>query len=404
MPLILRSTKGSPLTFNELDGNFTYLSESIATGGGGGTPATASYALTAETAQTASYFSGSASIIGSLTATPTGVIITGSLVVSGSNTLVNVGPLTTGDELNVAYSSSMAQGGETLAIGLYSHAEGYQSTAIGDISHAEGGGTAYGSYSHAEGGGITYGHGSHAEGSYTWARGDYSHTEGNATYAGLSAWPTSPITNSISTVIINFSSSVGDISSLVSIGTVILLERQVDSFDKALTRHTVTTSTFDGTVTQIVVTPQISGPIQVVSQKVSLQSQTSTPDSTLPNQTVNLGGRASNASGRYSVAVGNYSNTTGIGTVALREGQFVAGTYNTLGNDNSLLTVGRGTADNSRRDAFKVNTSGSITVPTTRSAAPNWTGTDGEMIFATVSGNHRFYVWMAGAWRSGSLS
>jgi hypothetical protein len=52
MPLILRSTKGSPLTFNELDGNFTYLSESIATGGG--TPATASYA---ETATSASYAS-----------------------------------------------------------------------------------------------------------------------------------------------------------------------------------------------------------------------------------------------------------------------------------------------------------------------------------------------------------
>ena len=54
MPLILRSTKGSPLTFNELDGNFTYLSESIASGSGGGTPATASYA---ETATSASYAS-----------------------------------------------------------------------------------------------------------------------------------------------------------------------------------------------------------------------------------------------------------------------------------------------------------------------------------------------------------
>jgi hypothetical protein len=53
MPLILRSTKGSPLTFNELDGNFTYLSESIAEGGGGGTPATASYALTAGAANSA---------------------------------------------------------------------------------------------------------------------------------------------------------------------------------------------------------------------------------------------------------------------------------------------------------------------------------------------------------------
>jgi hypothetical protein len=42
--------------------------------------------------------------------------------------------------------------------------------------------------------------------------------------------------------------------------------------------------------------------------------------------------------------------------------------------------------------------------PQTQSAAPAWTGTDGEMVFATVTGAHYFYVWMSGAWRSGSLS
>jgi hypothetical protein len=63
MPLILRSTKGSPLTFNELDGNFTYLSESIASGSGGGTPATASYALTATSASYANNASTANSVI-----------------------------------------------------------------------------------------------------------------------------------------------------------------------------------------------------------------------------------------------------------------------------------------------------------------------------------------------------
>jgi hypothetical protein len=68
------------------------------------------------------------------------------------------------------------------------------------------------------------------------------------------------------------------------------------------------------------------------------------------------------------------------------------------------MVVGNGTNDNNRRDAFKVRMSGSIVLPTTQSAAPSWTGTDGEMVFATVTGNHFFYVWMSGAWRSGSLA
>jgi hypothetical protein len=45
-----------------------------------------------------------------------------------------------------------------------------------------------------------------------------------------------------------------------------------------------------------------------------------------------------------------------------------------------------------------------LVLPTTQSAAPSWTGTDGEMVFATVTGDHYFYVWMSGAWRSGSLA
>jgi len=68
-----------------------------------------------------------------------------------------------------------------------------------------------------------------------------------------------------------------------------------------------------------------------------------------------------------------------------------------------LMIVGNGTANNARKDAFKVRMSGSIVLPTTQSSIPSWTGTDGEMVFATVTGNHFFYVWMAGTWRSGSL-
>jgi hypothetical protein len=101
-------------------------------------------------------------------------------------------------------------------------------------------------------------------------------------------------------------------------------------------------------------------------------------------------GTGSHAEGYYTVASGSY--------------QHVQGQFNTHGDSTSLMVVGNGTNDNNRRDAFKVRMSGSLVLPTTQSAAPSWTGTDGEMVFATVTGNHRFYVWMSGAWRSGSLA
>jgi hypothetical protein len=80
------------------------------------------------------------------------------------------------------------------------------------------------------------------------------------------------------------------------------------------------------------------------------------------------------------------------------------GVANTRGDNTSLLIVGNGNNLGVYRDAFKVRQSGSIVLPTTQSAAPSWTGVDGEMVFATVTGNHYFYVWMSGTWRSGSLS
>jgi len=111
----------------------------------------------------------------------------------------------------------------------------------------------------------------------------------------------------------------------------------------------------------------------------------------------------SHAEGEYTTATGDYSHAEGLNTIASGSYQHVQGQYNTQGDSTSLMIVGNGTIL-SRQDAFKVRMSGSIILPTTQSSSPAWTGTDGEMVFATVTGNHRFYVWMAGAWRSGSLA
>ena len=117
-------------------------------------------------------------------------------------------------------------------------------------------------------------------------------------------------------------------------------------------------------------------------------------------------GFASHAEGNSTKALGIYSHAEGNNTITSGSYQHVQGQYNTQGDSTSLMIVGNGTGPSvgARKDAFKVRMSGSIILPTTQSSSPAWTGTDGEMVFATVTGNHFFYVWMAGAWRSGSLA
>jgi hypothetical protein len=105
--LTLRQVKGSPLTIAEMDGNFEYFTGSYTntgtitaqgfigsftgsiSGSVTGNAISASYAISAshaQTAVTASYISGSVLLI-----TPSGVTITGSLIVSSSNTLLILG-------------------------------------------------------------------------------------------------------------------------------------------------------------------------------------------------------------------------------------------------------------------------------------------------------------------------
>jgi hypothetical protein len=46
---------------------------------------------------------------------------------------------------------------------------------------------------------------------------------------------------------------------------------------------------------------------------------------------------------------------------------------------------------------------GSLILSATQSTAPSYTGTDGEIVPATVGGQYFLYMWMNGAWRSGSF-
>jgi hypothetical protein len=302
------------------------------------------------------------------------ITVTGSLIVSGSNTLINVGSLITGDIDNLALNDSLAQGTNVSASGQYSHAEGY----------------------------------------YTNARDLATHAEGNYSTAGLTAWDTNGTFNGLT----QLPSFIGNITSSFTPGTPVILG-SLSYNDNYLI---VSRSFFQANLTQIEYEDQpnlnlgAGTPLALVNSTV------------YPNQTLKTG-QSSHAEGESTLAVfghaegvstiavrghaegistlslGYGSHAEGLGTIAKGDYQHVGGLYNTE-DSSSLLVIGNGSDPNfggTRSDAFKVRMSGSIVLPTTQSAAPSWTGADGEMVFATVTGNHFFYVWMAGAWRSGSL-
>jgi hypothetical protein len=104
-----------------------------------------------------------------------------------------------------------------------------------------------------------------------------------------------------------------------------------------------------------------------------------------------------------SLAVTEGSTTLGIGTIASASFQTVVGQYNTQGDNKSPFIVGLGADNANRKDVFKVTTQSSIQIPITRSITPQWSGSDGEIVPATVGGKYLLYMWMNGAWRSGSF-
>ena len=68
-------------------------------------------------------------------------------------------------------------------------------------------------------------------------------------------------------------------------------------------------------------------------------------------------GRASHAEGRETTAFGDYSHTSGYYTKALHDNEAAYGKYNES-NDNTLFSIGDGTADDERHNAFEITTTG----------------------------------------------
>jgi hypothetical protein len=109
--------------------------------------------------------------------------------------------------------------------------------------------------------------------------------------------------------------------------------------------------------------------------------------------------------GTDNTRTGTNSLTIGTFLTSSADNQLVIGKQNIKGDTTSLFIVGNGGDSlDSAADAFKVRSSGSIQIPTTQSAAPSWSGSNGELIPATIGGNHYLYMWMGSSWVSSSFN
>ena len=292
-----------------------------------------------------------------------------------------------------------AQGVNTLAQGVYSHAEG-QSTAYGTYSHAEGQSTAFGAFSHAEGASTTYGNYSHAEGQST-AYGTYSHAEGT----GVSGWIGYRISASIALGVIKLEPIYGDRTpDFAADGFVLIRDADGDIVAGVPNtyRYQISSSAFTSSLTQITL------------YDTSVTTATTKPTIGIygnpnPHASDVECGLYSHAAGVDTATLGDYSDAAGHTTRTLGWYQSVVGQFNQPISQSSAFIVGDGVDDATRHNLLvaasgSVVISGSLILTPTASGAPTSPGTDGQIIFGQAGGNYKIYVWLGGAWRSGSLS
>ena len=225
------------------------------------------------------------------------------------NTTINVGRKAGTD----VGERSTAEGYNTTASGGNSHSEGLNTTASGAQSHAEGVETiASGSRSHAEGvWTIASGGSNHAEGKETTANGNNScHAEGSKTTAsGIATHAEGNSSNKVTDLITDFS--------------------------------------WNGTTNDDIINAWNT-------QKFSVAHGRSSHVEGSDNLSL---GHSSHSEGHNTVAIGNQSHTSGKGTKALHDNEAAYGTYNKSNND-TLFSIGDGTADDARHNAFEITTTG----------------------------------------------
>ena len=277
---------------------------------------------------------------------------------------------------------AFAQGTNTFAKGNYSHSEGDNAVAHGNESHAEGYNTlAQGNQSHAEGNNtISKGLSSHAEGISTVAEGKYSHSEGNQSKAGGEGSHSEGIKTEAAGY---YSHAEGDnskvLTALPADGGASGGSTGGDPSGETwkASEHLGQKGHAEGTNNLVLgysahaegYNTKAYGPI---SHAEGYNTVAGTKDSLEK-------GWCAHASGRDTVAEANCSFTSGLGTVANTELQTVIGRYNKV--EESLFTVGCGTSNSDRKNAFAVNVDGTIKLGQATITPISFTSANPKLIF-----------------------
>ena len=216
---------------------------------------------------------------------------------------------------------AVAEGMSTSASGAFSHAEGTSTKASGALSHAEGGGTSATSNS------------SHAEGTITLASGDYSHAEGykaSATSQSSHAEGENTIASG------SYSHAEGSGTTASGIAS------HAEGYSTSATGYD--------------------------SHAEGISTNASGDYSHAEGQKTEASGIYSHAEGWGTTASGRGSHTEGQSTIANNSSEHASGQYNVSSSastafgdsGNTLFSVGNGTADNARHNAFEIRQNGDI--------------------------------------------
>ena len=240
-----------------------------------------------------------------------------------------------GQQASATSQSSHAEGSYTIASDSYSHAEGYSTSAASQGSHAEGYQTkASSSASHSEGRStIASGAYSHSEGYQTLASNSYSHAEGNGTIASGGE----SHAEGYSTSATNSSSHAEGSSTLAS--------GDYSHAEGYSTKASGESSHAEGYNTK------------AIGSRSHAEGYNTTAS-----------GNSSHAEGVGTQAIGSRSHAEGRETIANNDSEHASGQYNisnsattTFGDSgNTLFSVGNGTADNARHNAFEIRQNGDI--------------------------------------------
>lgn len=237
-------------------------------------------------------------------------------------------------------TNAHAEGTGTEASGANAHAEGQNSHAAGISSHAEGNNTrAQGANSHAEGNNAEAGTNAHAEGTSTTAAGDSSHAEGYLTVAGG-----------------QFSHTEGSQTHADGIGAHAEGANTYAMGDRSHTEGENTTANGVNSHAEGSGTTAYSNTAHAEGKSTYASGDPSHAE----GYNTKASGAASHAEGRNTEASGAYSHAEGDGTKATNPNEHACGKYNVSGGGTTTFSIGIGTSDDDRKNAFEVHGDGKI--------------------------------------------